>query len=77
MPDTTMIRAARDARRTVRITYVRSTDIHRVDTVCGDEVITEHARIDGQGYGSEAFAERIAAGLARATGLDVSRVDVS
>ena len=72
MPDTTMIRAARNARRTVRITFHRSDETLSVAVVHGDQV---HRPLAG-GLRDEALADRFAAHYASAVGLDVSRLDI-
>lgn len=68
------VQSALAARKTVRITYSRTTDQFRVDIVLGDEIL------DGElGWGpgdEEGFAEEWAAVFARMYDLPITRVDV-
>jgi hypothetical protein len=67
------VTSALATRRTVRITYVRSTDSYSVDVTNGDDV--DYERLGWAGV-SEARAEEWAAIFARIYRLDISRVDV-
>lgn len=66
------ITSALGARRTVRVTYSRTTDLYRVD-VCGGD------RPDfplTAGFADERDAERYAQRAAQLLGRDVTRLDV-
>lgn len=67
---------ALSTRRTVRLTYFRRADRYTIDVVCGDDVLSEQAVIDGRVLGADELAESWATRLATAMRLDVSRVDV-
>jgi hypothetical protein len=66
------VRSALATRRTVRITYVRSSDSYRVDVVSGDTVI-DYLLGD---LVTEELAEVFAGATAHALGLDITRLDV-
>lgn len=66
------VTSALGTRKTVRITYSRSTDLHRVDIALG-QTLTEPLLANlVTAELAEVFAERAAYAL----GLDVTRVDV-
>jgi hypothetical protein len=69
---TTEIRAAMAGRRTVRVTYSRTTDDYRVDIYQGERV----ALLVATGITNETNAEGRARSTARLFGLDVTRLDV-
>lgn len=64
-------------RRTVRLSYVRSTDTHRIEFMRGNVLLTALATVDaGDAECSDVLAERIATFAAEYYGVDVTRVDV-
>ena len=67
------VASALDVRKTVRITYNRTTELHRVDIALG-RVLLDVIRV---GILSEELAEHYAANAARVLGFDVTRVDVN
>lgn len=67
------VTSALATRKTVRVTYVRSTDSYSVDVVTGDDV--DYERLGWAGV-SEDRAEEWATIFARIYRLDISRVDV-
>lgn len=76
MSDTaTLVRSALATRRTVRITYRRSTDWHYITVVQGEQPLTNYLPAPFAVW-PEAHAEQIARELANRLGLDVSRQDV-
>jgi hypothetical protein len=66
-----LVESVRRSRRTIRITYFRSSGLHIIGVMQGDELISNVFGIKDSDR-----AELVAQRIARFKGLDVSRLDV-